>query len=403
MEEKKKLQNPYVKSMLSEAGAICIAIVFFFVLYRLQGIGAAIGRLASILRPFVIGFAIAYVLKPVCKALERWTERLFKGRYPGAVKGISVALSFAFAMLLVYILISMIVPQMYTSIISLSNTLPGQVEALYERVEEIFYDNQTLLSYVDTTYESMVETFTDWIRNTVLPSMKSVVGGVGSGVKTFVISVKDIVIGLVVSVYALAARKNVVRRVKMITYSILPARWADLLADEVNFADRMFSGFMSGKLLDSAIIGVLCYIFCAITSMPNSLLVSAVIGITNIIPVFGPYFGAVPMALLILIESPAKCLIFVIFIIVLQQIDGNIIGPKVLGNSTGLSGFSVLFAIVLFGGLMGFIGLIVGVPLYAVIYDISRKLVNLGLKKHGREDLVEPVDGKRLKAKHIYD
>jgi len=389
--------------MLSEAGAICIAIVFFFVLYRLQGIGAAIGRLASILRPFVIGFAIAYVLKPVCKALERWTERLFKGRYPGAVKGISVALSFAFAMLLVYILISMIVPQMYTSIISLSNTLPGQVEALYERVEEIFYDNQTLLSYVDTTYESMVETFTDWIRNTVLPSMKSVVGGVGSGVKTFVISVKDIVIGLVVSVYALAARKNVVRRVKMITYSILPARWADLLADEVNFADRMFSGFMSGKLLDSAIIGVLCYIFCAITSMPNSLLVSAVIGITNIIPVFGPYFGAVPMALLILIESPAKCLIFVIFIIVLQQIDGNIIGPKVLGNSTGLSGFSVLFAIVLFGGLMGFIGLIVGVPLYAVIYDISRKLVNLGLKKHGREDLVEPVDGKRLKAKHIYD
>ena len=389
--------------MLSEAGAICIAIVFFFVLYRLQGIGAAIGRLASILRPFVIGFAIAYILKPVCKALERWTERLFKGRYPGAVKGISVALSFAFAMLLVYILISMIVPQMYTSIISLSNTLPGQVEALYERVEEIFYDNQTLLSYVDTTYESMVETFTDWIRNTVLPSMKSVVGGVGSGVKTFVISVKDIVIGLVVSVYALAARKNVVRRVKMITYSILPARWADLLADEVNFADRMFSGFMSGKLLDSAIIGVLCYIFCAITSMPNSLLVSAVIGITNIIPVFGPYFGAVPMALLILIESPAKCLIFVIFIIVLQQIDGNIIGPKVLGNSTGLSGFSVLFAIVLFGGLMGFIGLIVGVPLYAVIYDISRKLVNLGLRKHGREDLAEPVDGKRLKAKHIYD
>ncbi|MBR0115146.1 MAG: AI-2E family transporter, partial [Firmicutes bacterium] len=272
-----------------------------------------------------------------------------------------------------------------------------------ERVEEIFYDNQTLLSYVDTTYESMVETFTDWIRNTVLPSMKSVVGGVGSGVKTFVISVKDIVIGLVVSVYALAARKNVVRRVKMITYSILPARWADLLADEVNFADRMFSGFMSGKLLDSAIIGALCYIFCAITSMPNSLLVSAVIGITNIIPVFGPYFGAVPMALLILIESPAKCLIFVIFIIVLQQIDGNIIGPKVLGNSTGLSGFSVLFAIVLFGGLMGFIGLIVGVPLYAVIYDVARKLVNLGLKKHGREDLVEPVDGKRLKAKHIYD
>jgi predicted PurR-regulated permease PerM len=165
----------------------------------------------------------------------------------------------------------------------------------------------------------------------------------------------------------------------------------------------MFSGFMSGKLLDSTIIGVICYIFCLIARMPNALLVSAVIGVTNIIPVFGPYFGAVPMGLLILIESPPKCLVFVIFIVVLQQVDGNIIGPKILGNSTGLSGFSVLFAIVLFGGIFGFIGLIIGVPLYAVIYDIISKLVALGLKKHGREYLAENLEPKRFKAKKIYD
>ena len=147
-------------------------------------------------------------------------------------------------------------------------------------------------------------------------------------------------------------------------------------------ADRMFGGFINGKILDSAIIGVLCYIGCLIFKFPSALLVSVIIGVTNVIPFFGPFIGAIPATLLILIQNPIKALWFVLFVLVLQQLDGNIIGPKILGNTTGLSSFWVLFAILLFGGLWGFAGMIVGVPLFAVIYDVIKKLVIYGLQRH---------------------
>ncbi|MBR0140078.1 MAG: AI-2E family transporter [Firmicutes bacterium] len=403
MEEKKRIKSPYVKSMLAEAGAFCIAILFFFVLYRARGIGGTINKFISIMRPVVIGFIIAYLLMPVCRRLEKWFDRLFRGKYGKLNKLLSVVFSMIFGLLIVYFIIIMIVPQMYYSLVTLSNTVPDKAEALVEKAETIMKDNPEALEYLESFTGSLSEGFSGWLKNSILPKMTNLIGSVGTGVWTVVISIKDIIIGIVVSVYALFARRNVARRARMILNAALPPKWADIISEEFRFADRMFSGFMSGKLVDSAIIGVICYIFCLIAKMPSALLVSAVIGMTNIIPVFGPYFGAVPMSLLILIEDPPKCLIFIIFIIVLQQVDGNIIGPKILGNSTGLSGFSVLIAIILFGGIFGFIGLIIGVPLYAVIYDIMKKLVYLGLKKNGREYLAEPLEPKRLKAKKIYD
>ncbi len=403
MEEKKRIKNPYVKSMLAEAGAFCIAILFFFLIYKASGIRGSINKLISIMRPVVIGFIIAYLLMPVCRRLEKWFDRLFRGKYGKLNKLLSVVFSMIFGLLIVYFIIIMIAPQMYYSLVTLSNTVPDKAQALVERAETLMKDNPEALEYLESFTGSLSEGFSGWLKNTILPKMTNLIGSVGTGVLSVVISIKDTIIGIVVSVYALFARRNVARRARMILNAVLPPKWADIISEEFRFADRMFSGFMSGKLVDSAIIGVICYIFCLIAKMPSALLVSAVIGMTNIIPVFGPYFGAVPMALLILIEDPPKCLIFIIFIIVLQQVDGNIIGPKILGNSTGLSGFSVLIAIILFGGIFGFIGLIIGVPLYAVIYDIMKKLVYLGLKKNGREYLAEPLEPKRLKAKKIYD
>ncbi len=403
MEEKKRIKNPYVKSMLAEAGAFCIAILFFFLIYKASGIRGSINKLISIMRPVVIGFIIAYLLMPVCRRLEKWFDRLFGGKYGKLNKLLSVVFSMIFGLLIVYFIIIMIAPQMYYSLVTLSNTVPDKAQALVERAETLMKDNPEALEYLESFTGSLSEGFSGWLKNTILPKMTNLIGSVGTGVLSVVISIKDTIIGIVVSVYALFARRNVARRARMILNAVLPPKWADIISEEFRFADRMFSGFMSGKLVDSAIIGVICYIFCLIAKMPSALLVSAVIGMTNIIPVFGPYFGAVPMALLILIEDPPKCLIFIIFIIVLQQVDGNIIGPKILGNSTGLSGFSVLIAIILFGGIFGFIGLIIGVPLYAVIYDIMKKLVYLGLKKNGREYLAEPLEPKRLKAKKIYD
>jgi len=191
----------------------------------------------------------------------------------------------------------------------------------------------------------------------------------------------NLLIGLIVACYLLASRKKFARQSVMIVRSVLKPKWAELFLNEVAFIDRMFGGFIDGKILDSAIIGVLCYIGCSIFNFPNALLISAFVGITNVIPYFGPFIGAIPSILLILIEDPVKAIWFAIFILALQQLDGNIIGPAILGDRTGLSSFWVLFSIILFGELWGIAGMIVCVPLFAVIYDIIKKLVRRGLYK----------------------
>ena len=231
-----------------------------------------------------------------------------------------------------------------------------------------------LNSAYDTVSTSI---WTPWIKTTLLPSMQNILSGAALGVLNVVVVLKNLVIGIIVAVYMLASRKRFVQQGKMVLYSVVKPRWASLITEEVKYADRMFGGFINGKILDSAIIGLLCYIGCLIFKFPSALLVSVIIGVTNVIPFFGPFIGAIPATLLILIQNPIKALWFVLFVLVLQQLDGNIIGPKILGNTTGLSSFWVLFAILLFGGLWGFAGMIVGVPLFAVIYDVIKKLVIL--------------------------
>ena len=231
---------------------------------------------------------------------------------------------------------------------------------------------QKLLDFIENSYDSLDANLDAWIKNTLLPSMQNILSGAAVGVVNVVTWIKNFIIGLIVSVYLLASRKKFGQQGKLILYSLVKPRWADLIMEEVRYADRMFGGFINGKILDSAIIGVLCYIACLIFKFPSALLVSVIIGVTNVIPFFGPFIGAIPATLLILIQNPIKALWFVLFVLVLQQVDGNIIGPKILGNTTGLSSFWVLFAILLFGGLWGFVGMIIGVPLFAVIYDVIK-------------------------------
>ena len=200
---------------------------------------------------------------------------------------------------------------------------------------------------------------------------------------------KDLLIGLIVAVYLLAGRKRFGRQAVILIRSALKPRWADMVLDEADIVDKMFGGFIEGKLVDSAIIGVLCYIGCSIFKFPNALLVSAIVGITNVIPFFGPFLGAIPSILLILIESPIKALWFALFVLALQQLDGNVIGPKILGQHTGVSSFWVLFSILLFGGLWGLVGMIIAVPLFAVLYDILKKLVFRGLRRNGCMEIMD--------------
>ena len=284
----------------------------------------------------------------------------------------------------------MIVPQLVTSVTTLYYTARNNIRDFVDWAskQEIIASNEQLLDFIETSYDKLQANLDTWVKETVLPSMQSILSGAAVGVMSFVAFLKNLVIGLIVSVYLLASRKKFGQQGKLVLYSLVKPRWADLFLEEICYADKMFGGFINGKILDSAIIGVLCYIACLIFKFPSALLVSVIIGVTNVIPFFGPFIGAIPATLLILIQNPIKALWFVLFVLVLQQVDGNIIGPKILGNTTGLSSSWVLFAILLFGGLWGFVGMIIGVPLFAVIYDVIKKLVIHGLKRNEELEMV---------------
>ena len=390
MMDKKPHIKPYLYGMLAGFGAISLSILFFFLIYRFQGFGDAISKLTGILMPFIYGAVIAYLLKPVCNCVEDFLRRLLPEKMGTAANMLAVTVSLLFGILVVYALIMMIVPQLITSVTTLYYTARNNLNDFVDWAsrQEIIASNQKLLDFIETSYDNLQDMLDNIVRTKLVPSMQSLLSGAALGVMSFVTFLKNIIIGVIVSVYLLASRKKFGQQCKMILYSLIKPRWADIILEEILYADKMFGGFINGKILDSAIIGVLCYIACLIFKFPSALLVSVIIGVTNVIPFFGPFIGAIPATLLILIQNPIKALWFVLFVLVLQQVDGNIIGPKILGNTTGLSSFWVLFAILLFGGLWGFVGMIIGVPLFAVIYDVLKKFVFHGLRRNEEMELV---------------
>ena len=390
MMDKKPHIKPYLSGMLAGFGAISLSILFFFLVYRFQVFGDATSKLTGILMACIYGAVIAYLLKPVCNCVEDFLRRLLPEKMGTAANMLAVTVSLLFGILVVYALIMMIVPQLITSVTTLYYTARNNLNDFVDWAshQEIIASNQKLLDFIETSYDNLQDTLDNIVRTKLVPSMQSLLSGAALGVMSFVTFLKNIIIGVIVSVYLLASRKKFGQQCKMILYSLIKPRWADIILEEILYADKMFGGFINGKILDSAIIGVLCYIACLIFKFPSALLVSVIIGVTNVIPFFGPFIGAIPATLLILIQNPIKALWFVLFVLVLQQVDGNIIGPKILGNTTGLSSFWVLFAILLFGGLWGFVGMIIGVPLFAVIYDVLKKFVFHGLRRNEEMELV---------------
>ena len=366
MMDKKPHIKPYLYGMLAGFGAISLSILFFFLIYRFQGFGDAISKLTGILMPFIYGAVIAYLLKPVCNCVEDFLRRLLPEKMGTAANMLAVTISLLFGILVVYALIMMIVPQLITSVTTLYYTARNNLNDFVDWAshQEIIASNQKLLDFIETSYDNLQDTLDNIVRTKLVPSMQSLLSGAALGVMSFVTFLKNIIIGVIVSVYLLASRKKFGQQCKMILYSLIKPRWADIILEEILYADKMFGGFINGKILDSAIIGVLCYIACLIFKFPSALLVSVIIGVTNVIPFFGPFIGAIPATLLILIQNPIKALWFVLFVLVLQA------------------------AILLFGGLWGFVGMIIGVPLFAVIYDVLKKFVFHGLRRNEEMELV---------------
>ena len=385
---------------------IACAILFYMALNYIGLVGKALRSLVTILSPFIWGLVISYLLNPLVRTLEKklfgpLCRRIYakskRSNGEGLARGLSVLFSEIFMLAIVTGLFFLIIPQLYSSIETIIVNSPVYIDKLTTWATKMLTDFPELRSYVTQMLGDINQDLMSWLQTSVLPGLGSLLSNVGTGVKYVVTGVYNLVIGIIVSVYILSDSETFTANAKRILYSLLTPEMAKKLLEGLDFTDRTFVGFLNGKLLDSAIIGLICYIVCAILDMPYALLVSVLVGVTNIIPFFGPFIGAVPSALVILMVSPLKCLIFVIFVIILQQVDGNIIGPKILGSSVGINGFWVMFSI-LGAGLFGFWGMLLGVPVFVVIYTAVNSAIDRKLRRsdlpHSTEDFknIEYID-----------
>lgn len=370
---------------------IACAILFFMALNHVSSLVGALGALVKILSPFIWGLVITYLLAPLMRSLERnfflpLGKKIYKkdkkNRSKGFARGVSVLVSEIVLLTVMAALIYLIIPQLYSSIETIVLNSNTYITNISTWVTKLLEDYPEIVSYANETLGTLNSSLLQWLNDKVLPELGSIVSNVTTGVYYVLMSIYNLVIGIIVSVYVLSNLEGFGASSKRLLYSIFPVETAEKIREGLAFTDRTFVGFINGKLLDSAIIGLICYIVCVILNMPYALLVSVIVGVTNVIPFFGPFIGAIPSALIILMVSPLKCLIFVVFIIILQQVDGNIIGPKILGSSIGINGFWVMFSIILGAGLFGFWGMLLGVPVFVVIYTGINKLIEKKLKQN---------------------
>lgn len=379
---------------LSGFSSLALAIVFYFVMLRAGSIMDFLGRLLKILKPFLYGGLMAFLLKTPCNALERFLGEHLPAKMKKRVPGMAVVATVALMFFLLYLLLSLVIPQLMESAKSLFTTIQMGANLVGDWVLRVTAGSEILHGYAEDTIGTIRELIGDF--SSLSGMLQNVVEGFASTVGTVVVTLYDIILGLIVGVYMLAGRKGFARNGKVFLYALLRPARADAVMVELEFVDRTFVGFFNGKIVDSALIGAICFVFCWIMSLvsgfPSPLLVSVIVGLTNIIPYFGPFVGAAICALIVVSSGWMNLLVFVIFIVVLQQIDGNIIGPRLLADRVGLSSFWVLFAIILFGGLFGFGGILLGVPVFAVIYDLMRRIIVKGLDRHGRADMLDDND-----------
>lgn len=363
---------------------VAACVVFFFLLFRLPGILSFAGKLLGVIQPVIIGFIIAYLVNPIANSINggliRLSKRFIKYKMElsrKVAKAISVFGALAVFILILILIFYMIVPEFIESITSLAKVLPGQLDVFIERIYEEFNKNKDLQNIIMSVYEYEKE----WLQTDFTKYVNSLATYFASSVWSVVNFLKNFAVGFIFALYILYNKSLLMRQFRKLMYALINNNAVEHILNTGKKANRIFSGFIYGKLLDSFIIGVLCFIGVSVLKIPYTMLVAVTVGVTNVIPVFGPYIGAIPCAALILLTDPLKGLYFIIFIILLQALDGNFIGPKILGNSTGLSAFWVVFAIVLGGGMFGILGMLIGVPAFAVIYYLIRSFVNYRIAK----------------------
>lgn len=355
-------------------------ILIYFTLRNFNKIVDFFNWVFGILAPFIYGFIFAYLMNPTMKFVERVLAKPLEKKKPRPKlkRMLAVAATLLFVLLLVIALFSIVLPQLGNSIYGLVKSTPSYLRSFESMAREFLGQFNLDESFYDSFFIStdvLVSKFTS-LADTLLPYLIDFS-------KELTSSVTNIFVGIVVSIYLLAGKERFFTQIKKMLAAFLSEGKYNALLSLLRSSNKTFGSFISSKLVDSLIVGILCYIGMTIFRMDYALLISVVVGVTNIIPFFGPLIGAIPGVLILLIISPIKALGFLVFIILLQQFDGNILGPKIVGGTIGLSPFWVMFAIIVGGGLFGFIGMFVGVPAFAVIYSIVCQALDKRLEQKG--------------------
>lgn len=358
----------------------CGSIIFYLIASEMTSFQLKISELISVFMPFIIGFVMAYLFNFI---LEFYEEKILKYVLPRNTNWkfkrlLGLVLTYATVALLIYLFLNFVFPQLVSSIAGLVNDIPEYIKVTTKMVNEFNEKYEIQEEY----YNLLMEQWERY-KDRIIEFATNLIPVLGNRVKQIVSSLWNIVLGIIISIYLLIDKERFIALNKKMTKSIFSEPMGDRIIEITRRSDRIFGRFLSGKILDSFIIGVLTFIVITIFKMPYTILISFIIGITNIIPFFGPFIGAIPSALIILFVSPIKALWFIIIILIIQQIDGNIIGPKILGDSLGISAFWIMFALLIGGKIFGFIGLIIGVPLFVLIYSIIKDIVEGRLKKKG--------------------
>ena len=375
---------------------IAASLIFYYLLFHMNNVRAGFRTFTKTCMPIIDGLVLAYLMTPLVKHMERdffipLCKRLNLNTESAKTKKrmrlLSALITVIFVFVLLYLLCASIIPQLIVSIQNIALQLPVYATNLQDWIQKLFENNDDLAGIVTSLINQYSNELEDYLNSKLVPQLNVILtrfsSSIFSSMLGLLVTAWNLLIGLIISVYLLVSKESFAGQSKKIIYAIWEEETANKLISNIRFVNATFGGFINGKLVDSLIIGLICFIGMTLLQLPYPLLISVIVGITNIIPFFGPYLGAIPSIVLILMVNPKQALYFAIFVLILQQFDGNFLGPKILGNKTGLSSFWVIFSITLFGGYWGILGMAIGVPVFAVIYAGIKALVNQQLVKRG--------------------
>ena len=359
--------------------------ILYYIMFHGSRLVEGFRTMTSVMAPVIYGLAIAFLINPITMFLEQRVNIALNSKEPQKwaklIRWICTVVALIFFLTIIIAVIALVVPELIRSVTSLVYSIPTYVEHISafinDQMENGILEDTELAATINEYYGKAQQ----YITNNLVPQLQSMVLNLTSSVFDVINFMKNFIIGALISLYVVADKEGFIAKAKMAAYAVMPVKYANIVIRSMRFTGQTFIGFLAGKIIDSAIIGVICYVVCYLLDMPYTILVSVVIGVTNIIPFFGPFLGAIPCTFLILLAAPIKSLYFIIFILILQQFDGNILGPKIIGDSTGLSSFLVIVAIMIGGGFFGFPGMLLGVPAFAVIYSGLEFLIRRSLKK----------------------